>query len=239
MLQKKKIFFLIVVLILLIIVDIGGFVFYNNSNVNRVSKESSNKIKSEDETVNDISKESNNNEINLEDFNEDYDKTAIITKEEAEEFLNALCSEKVSPDLLISKTDEDIFLNSLRYLSINDKFNKDGDQFIITRKDIKDLARKYYMKSNYDYISDDKSFTYDDSSQIYRSGLRFDLFSPGPSFEKTRSITAFKCESGVATLTYNVYLKYLDQATPSEINTDYIIKLYKVNGELRIKGISK
>ena len=33
MLQKKKIFFLIVVLILLIIVDIGGFVFYNNSNV--------------------------------------------------------------------------------------------------------------------------------------------------------------------------------------------------------------
>ena len=213
-------YFIIILLLVILILGLIGYIVYDKVIMNK------------DETLEIVDKTKENKE----------EIKTVITKEEAENFLNELVSDSVSVDLLISNTDEEIFLNSIRYLTLKDKYTKNDNYFIFNQNDIIDLARKYYMKDNFDYIHSDNSFEYDSTNKTYRSLLNFGLFSPGPSFDKTRIIEKFNYEADVATVTYQVKVTYdtSQLVTPEDavnIKT-YNIKLVRVNNELRIQSIT-
>ena len=224
--NKKKNF--IIIIILLVVVNLGlvGYIVYDKFNE---KKEESSENTEKLEEIEKDNKE-NNEEVN-----------SVITKEEAENFLNELVSDSVTVDLLISNTDEEVFMNSIRYLSLKEKYTKNGNDFIFKQSDIVDLARKYYMKDNFDYIYNNTNFfVYDSTNKTYQSGLNFGLFSSSPSFEKTKTIENFSYESGVASLTYNVKVTYDASLVADNVSIrNYHIKLIKVNEELRIKSISE
>ena len=118
-------------------------------------------------------------------------KSGFRTKQEARTFLNDLVSDSLARDLLIAETDETMFINAITYLTFNKKYTKDDNNYIFSQKDINDIAYKYYMRNNFNYISNDKNFVYDSANQTYSSGLNFDLSSPGPSYVKTRTMSDF------------------------------------------------
>ena len=213
-------YFIIILLLVILILGLIGYIVYDKVIMNK------------DETLEIVDKTKENKE----------EIKTVITKEEAENFLNELVSDSVSVDLLISNTDEEIFLNSIRYLTLKDKYTKNDNYFIFNQNDIIDLARKYYMKDNFDYIHSDNSFEYDSTNKTYRSLLNFGLFSPGPSFDKTRIIENFNYEADVATVTYQVKVTHdtSQLVTPEDVVNikNYNIKLVKVNNELRIQSIT-
>ena len=213
-------YFIIILLLLILILGLVGYIIYD-------------KVNNKDKTLEIVEEKEEENKPSINN---------TITKEEAENFLNELVSDSVSVDLLISNTDEEIFLNSIRYLTLKDKYTKNDNYFIFNQNDIIDLARKYYMKDNFDYIYSDNSFEYDSTNKTYRSLLNFGLFSPGPSFDKNRIIENFSYEADVATVTYQVKVTYdTSQLVTLEdaVNIkNYNIKLVRVNNELRIQSIT-
>lgn len=230
--EAKKVikwYVVVIVCLSLIVLGLGGYIVYD-------------KLGSKEE-VND------KNEV-LDITTDEKDKAIadgnigdVITKEEAEAFLNDLVPTDMPIDLLIANTDEEIFTTSIQYLVLNKKDTKDGDFFVFKNSDIKDLAYKYYMRDNYDYITKDDRFVYDSSSQTYKSELNWGLFGTFIPFEKTREITDFNYSNNIATFNYCVKLIYDPKEHPDPENnietTNYAIKLVKQNGVLRIYEISK
>lgn len=218
--KNEKKYLILIILLIIMVFGLSGYIVYD-----KVIDKNEDNIVEEDEKSNEK-------------------QYSVITKEEAEIFLNNLVKDYVYVDLLISNSDEEIFLNSIRSLYLNKQYTQSGDYYVFKQKDIKDLARKYYMNENFEYIytSTNSGFEYDSASQTYRSLLNFGLFSTGPAFEKTKVIENFNYDSGVASLTYQVKIVYDSTylANPDD-NTKvytYQIELIKVNEELRIKSIS-
>ena len=218
--KNKKKYLILIILLIVMAFGLSGYIVYD-----KVIDKNEDNIVEEDEKSN-------------------KKQYSVITKEEAEIFLNNLVKDYVYVDLLISNSDEEIFLNSIRSLYLNKQYTQSGDYYVFKQKDIKDLARKYYMNENFEYIytSTNSGFEYDSTSQTYRSLLNFGLFSTGPAFEKTKVIESFNYDSGVASLTYQFKIVYDSTylANPDD-NTkvyNYQIELIKVNEELRIKSIS-
>lgn len=218
--KNKKKYLILIILLIVMVFGLSGYIVYD-----KVIDKNEDNIVEEDEKSN-------------------KKQYSVITKEEAEIFLNNLVKDYVYVDLLISNSDEEIFLNSIRSLYLNKQYTQSGDYYVFKQKDIKDLARKYYMNENFEYIytSTNSGFEYDSTSQTYRSLLNFGLFSTGPAFEKMKVIESFNYDSGVASLTYQVKIVYDSTylANPDD-NTkvyNYQIELIKVNEELRIKSIS-
>ena len=220
--KKSKAYIVIIVLPLLMVFGFGGYIVYD-------------KMMTKEEMIDDAEVEAKSEE--QKEVVED-----AITLEEAEKFLNYLVSDSFAEDLLIAETDEQVFVNAIKHLTLNKKYKKDGDQYIFNQKDIEDLAYKYYMRDNYNYISNDVNFVYNDSNQTYSSGLNFGLSSTGPSYKKTRTITDFNYADNVATLIYNVKVVYdstelVDTENVVDIRI-YKIKLIRENSNLRINEIS-
>ena len=161
--KNKKKYLILIILLIVMVFGLSGYIVYD-----KVIDKNEDNIVEEDEKSN-------------------KKQYSVITKEEAEIFLNNLVKDYVYVDLLISNSDEEIFLNSIRSLYLNKQYTQSGDYYVFKQKDIKDLARKYYMNENFEYIytSTNSGFEYDSTSQTYRSLLNFGLFSTGPAFEKT------------------------------------------------------
>lgn len=216
--EKKNTGLLVLVVIsILLVLCLGGYVVYDKVIVKENPKQV---IEDPKQNIDDVK--------------------PIITKEEAATFLNELVDDSVSDDLLISNSDEEVFINSIKYLVLKEKYTKENDKFIFSLLDIKNLARKYYMKDNFEYINNDSKFVYDSSNQTIYSELNFGLFGIGPSIKKTKSIVDFNYDKDIdtATLTYNVKVAY-DEVLADPEDRTYNIKLIKVNEELRIKEIAQ
>ena len=168
----------------------------------------------------------------------------VITQKEAEAFLKELIFDNDPSELLIAENDRTIFINSIKYLVFSGKYTKDGDQYIISQKDIQDLAYRYYMRDSFDYITDDSNFVYDTDSQTYRSGLNFGLTGPYLPFERTITINDFDYHDGVATFTYVIKhiitdTEYLADPNDNVHTNTYYVKLARENNVLRVKELSK
>ena len=201
--KNKKKYLILIILLIVMVFGLSGYIVYD-----KVIDKNEDNIVEEDEKSN-------------------KKQYSVITKEEAEIFLNNLVKDYVYVDLLISNSDEEIFLNSIRSLYLNKQYTQSGDYYVFKQKDIKDLARKYYMNENFEYIytSTNSGFEYDSTSQTYRSLLNFGLFSTGPAFEKTKVIESFNYDSGVASLTYQFKIVYDSTylANPDD-NMKFLIK---------------
>lgn len=252
-----KWYVVVIICLSLIVLGLGGYILYDKlgskeeandkKEVLDVTIDNNEKEKDKDSDVKeDKEVESDSSEIVKEEKKNTMDISnigGVITKEEAEAFLNDLVPTNVPLDLLIAETDEDIFFTSIRYLILNKKDTKDGERFVFKNSDIKDLAYKYYMRDNYDFITKDDRFVYDSSNQTYSSALDWGLFGTFIPFEKTREITGFNYSNNIATFNYCVKLIYDPKEHPDPENnietTNYAIKLVKQNGVLRIYEISK
>lgn len=199
-------------------------------------------------------KESNNNENNTENNNVEPIEPDIpveidynITKEEAEEFLNELAPDSIHQNLLIAGDDEMIFYRCLQYFTLSEKYvSKNDNVYVFNQSDFKDLARKYYMNDDFDYVKGREGIIvkYDESNKTITATINIGLFGTAPEFKKTKSITEFNFENNIADLVYNINNTYIEPIEDSNGNTivenniNYHIKLAKVNNEIRIKEIS-
>ena len=229
---KKYIF--IIVLLLIVILALGGYIVYDKVVKNEkipVTNEKENKDKKESVT------EQKNN----------------ITKEEVNSFLKGMALNSGNVTLFLfnnlddseylSNTDEHVFFNSISYLVFSNKYVKNGDLYVFNEGDIRDLARIYYMKDNFQYITTDSNFVYDSANKTFSSKLDFGLSYIGPNIiERTADITQFDVVDGEAQLVYNVKTVKDSSmfANPDDAVSDlnYKINIVKIDGELRIKSIS-
>ena len=215
----------VIILLSLVVLGLSGYIVYD-------------KIISKD----DVEEKSHIEDVTIQKENEESNVEVSISKEEVEAFLDDLVPDKYVENLLISETDKEIFNNALRYLVLKEKYTKDGDQFVFLQTDIQDLAYKYYMRDNFDYITDDSNFVYNSSNQTFTSGLYFELFGMSFLTDKTKEITDFSYSDNVATLSYRITCTFDSKMVDpnySEKIDNYNIKLVNENGVLRIHEISK
>ena len=193
--------------------------------------------------IKDSTKKENNTENN-----KNVDNTSVnytITKSEVEEFLN-----KYGDYLYILQNNEydegQIFYYTISYLAQNNMYTKTGDIFHFKESDIKDLVRILYMRDTIKYGTEGLAANYDKENKTVSMSIYIDLLNedPGPEKTVTKSIKDFKYNDGIAELTYNITNKFNEvvhdqnNQVISETSTDYLIKLYKVDNELRIKEVS-
>lgn len=219
--KKKNNNLLIIVISLVIIIGIICFLIFNN--------------KSSDS---DLSPKNGN----LTDVN------YTITKEEAEMFLNDIVPDSVEPNILGNiKGNEDIFVRCIQYLVYNKKYvTKDENVYTFKQEDINNLARRYFMVDNFDYVQSRETIQvkYDSTNKTVIVTMLFSIFNENLKLKKSKEINEFKFDNGIANVKYKVKtnysepLKYPNGETVTEETVDYNIKLIKVNDELRIKEIS-
>ena len=219
--KKKSNSAIIIIVLLLVILALGGYIVYD-------------KLSAKEEAP--VKEETKEKETKKEED--------VITQEEAEAFLKELIFDNDPSELLVAEDDKTVFINSIKYLVFSGKYTKEGDQYILSQKDIQDLAYRYYMRDSFDYITDNPNFVYDADSQTYRSGLNFGLTGPHLPFERTITINDFDYHDGVATFNYVIKHVITDTeylADPNDnvhINT-YHVKLVRENNVLRVKELSK
>lgn len=174
-----------------------------------------------------------------------------ISKNEAEAFLEDLVINPSNEILLLDKIvidDEKIFINSIKYLINNNQYTKNNGTYTFKKSDIEDLARIYYMDSNYNYIPDDPNFSYDATTETFSSRLNFGVFSEGPTvLSRTAEIINYDIvDDNEIDFDYRITTVYDPDSmydTYSVKNMDntskltYAITLIRINDELRISYI--
>lgn len=211
--KKKNNLGLIVLIIALLLVCIGTVLL--------ITKSSSSDNK---ESGNNTENRENNNNTENDNNNEVVDD--VITKEEAEEFLNKL-SNLLFIDRYGEYAEQKIFYSCISYLVESNKYTKDGDRFVFNESDIKDLLRKYFMRESIEYKSEGMNVIYDQSSNTLSISIGITLARdtaldggqvPSYSVEDFKYSSQFKM----------AYLKY----------NNYDVNLRKEDGELRITSFS-
>ena len=245
--EKESMLGLIIIVIAIILIGVGaGLFIVMPKNSSKESTEPASNTGVENTENNNI--ENNNNEFNTEDDEPIGQVDYTITKEEVESFLNDLVPDFVHENIISEKTDDNqrIFYHCLQYLVFNNKYTKEGETFIFNISDFESVARKYFMRENFEPIDnlEGTQTTIDTESQTVRMIINFGLSDPGPEFTKEKSLTDFKFENGIAEATYNVILKYTEPVSTmdgrqitEDINT-YQVELIKVNDELRISKVT-
>lgn len=227
--KKNNIGIIVLVIILLGAFSIGGFIlgsrYANKDNV--TDKDNSESTNKDDNTTN----------------NDDNDAAKDITKEDIEEFLAPLVSGSPNYNLLLSTdssdyNDEIIFSSIIQYLLANNKYTKSGDYYLFSQSDIKDIAKKYLIKENFDYISTNSQFKYDSSSKIFSSTLQFGVFSFDVSV--TKKLENYSIDGNKINVNYKVTIAGIHPET-GEISTgttySYAITLQKIDTELKIINV--
>ncbi len=224
--KKKNIGIIILAIILLGTLAIGGFVlgikYANKDNI-----EDKDNSESDDDITN----------------NGDNDAIKDITKEDIEEFLSPLVSGSPNYNLLLSAnsseyTDENIFTIIIQYLLANNKYTKSGDNYLFNQSDIKDVAKKYLIKDNFDYITTNSQFKYDSASKTFSSTLQFGVF--GFDASVTKSLENYSIDGNKISVDYKVIIASIQPET-GEINTgttySYAITLEKIDNEFKITNV--
>ncbi len=224
--KKKNIGIILLAIILLAAVAIGGFML----GINYANKD----------TV--IDKDNSESEDDITN-NGDNDAAKDITKEDIEEFLSPLVSGNPNYNLLLPAdsdeyTDENIFSSIIQYLLANNKYTKSGDNYLFSQSDIKDVAKKYLIKDNFDYITTNNQFKYDTASKTFSSTLQFGVF--GFDASVTKSLENYSVDGNKINANYKVTIAAIQPET-GEISTgttySYAITLEKIDNELKITNV--
>ena len=129
---KTKVYIIIIVILALMVCGLGGYIVYEKAFKKEESKEVNDSSKDNKNATDKQTEEDTEKSINVE---KDQTKVEdIITEDEARVFLNNLVSDSVVQDLLIAKTDEEIFISAIKHLAFNNKYTKDGNKFVFKKK---------------------------------------------------------------------------------------------------------
>jgi hypothetical protein len=222
-----KWYIVVIVILSLLVLGLGGYIAYDKL----ISKE-------------DVKEKSNVQEVTTKEESDESIVFDPISEEEAEAFLNDLVPTNVPDDFLVAENDSAVFWNIIKYLYLNNQYTKDGNLFVFDKDVMQNRAYTYYGKDSFDYIDSRHGFSCDDSKHTCSSPMGYELFGMTNPFEKKREITDFSFSNNVATLTYCVKRIYrYDERYPGSmdevVTINYIIKLIKENGVLRIREVSK
>lgn len=152
--MKKNV---IIIILMVLVLSMGGYLIYN--------KVIHNDANCYQQKKSDDKKESKEKEV---------------TKESIEEFLNPLSSGAPNYNLLVDYTklsEEDIFILAIKYLVATNTYKSKNDLYVFSQKDISNLASKYFMKEDFNYITDNSNFTYNKENKTYTSELGFGVFN--------------------------------------------------------------
>lgn len=190
-------------------------------------------------------KDDNNEIVDDEEDKENEVTEETVTKEDIENFLLPLVSGNPNYNLLLPTNSDDyndeiIFISAIKYLLANNKYSKSNDNYLFKQSDIKDVAKKYLIKDNFDYIPASSQFTYDSSSKTFSSTLQFDIY--GFNAVVTKKLANYNVDGNTINANYQVTIAYPHPET-GELGTgitySYAITLERIDSELRIINVVK
>ncbi len=225
--RKKRIIVILLVVLLLITASAYGFMLG---------------IKYADKNC---KAEQDKNEIIDDDTNGENEETETpITKEEIESFLSLSVNGKPYYNLfeLINNGDIDdsIFINTIRYLIVNDRYTKSNDNYVFKQSDVKEVARKYLMKDNFDYIPTYETFVYNSENQTFSVNFQGGPF--GSDFTVAKEIQDYIVNGNKINVNYNITIFGKDPVTGAftgGTTYSYAINIEKNDNELRIVNVVK
>lgn len=222
--KKRIIVMLLVVLLLITAFSYGFMLGIKHANKNCTAKQDENEIINDDNDV------------------ENDETETPITKIEIENFLSLSVNGSPYYNLfeLINNgnIDDSIFINTIKYLIVNDKYTKSGDTYIFNQSDIKEVARKYLMKDNFDYIPTYEIFVYNSSNQTFSVNFQASIF--GSDFTVAKEIQDYIVNGNKINVNYNITIFGKDPVTGEFIGGttySYAITIEKIDNELRIVNV--
>ena len=186
----------------------------------------------------------NEDESEIVDDDNDVVETSV-TKIEIANFLSLAINGDPHYDLLLvdeeNNSDEITFSKLIKFLVANNIYTKEDDIYIFNQNDIKEVARKYLIKDNFDYITTNSQFTYDSSSKTFSSTLQFGLFEGYYAFVD-KKVEDYSIDGKEINVNYKVtesHLSTVNGDIVKEVTYLYSITLEKTDSELRIINVVK
>lgn len=130
------------------------------------------------------------------------------------------------------KTDEELFNLIIQYLYLNNMYTKSNDEYIYKQSDIIDIAKKYVMKDNFDYISTNPIFIYDSINKTFKTKLQLDI----PKAYILKSIEIYDKTETNAFVTLEIEGSYVETVTRIWEKYNIVID---IKDEFRIISIDK
>ena len=208
--MKKNI---VIIVLAVLVICLGGYLIYDKLNDSKEPKE--------------------DNKTLINNAEED-----DSIKEEIEQFLSPLVGFNPTYNLLKNynnNSDESVFSKVITYLVANNEYQKSGDVYTFSQNKIKDIARKYFMRNDFTYITNNSQFTYDSDNKTFSSTLQFGMFETGNKMDK--KVKDYIVNNNEITVNYNVVFETNGYSV--DYDETYEIIIEKVNNELIIKSITK
>ena len=175
------------------------------------------------------------------DINNSQELTAA-QKVEIETFLSKMVGTSDKPYdnyfEIVNYSNEDYatLFRVVRMLLRDNKYQKNDSTYVFKFSDVKEYAKKYFMKSDFNYKDNNVQFIYDNDSDEYMSTLQFGIYDEA-SIDRKTAINNFQKLDNEIQVEYSVTSSNTYLGT-SEIN-NYIISLVEDNNSFIIKSIDK
>lgn len=135
----------------------------------------------------------------------------------------------------VDKTDEEVFTIAIEYLYANNMYTKVNDEYTFKQSDIINIARKYMMKDEFNYITINPNYRYDVNSKTFITkiptlGLKAYILKSMEIYEKTETTASviLEIEGSYDINSIRIWEKYDILVDTKEDN-------YKITGISKIK----
>ena len=135
----------------------------------------------------------------------------------------------------VDKTDEEVFTIAIEYLYANNMYTKVNDEYTFKQSDIINIARKYMMKDEFNYITINPNYRYDVNSKTFITklptlGLKAYILKSMEIYEKTETTASviLEIEGSYDINSVRIWEKYDILVDTKEDN-------YKITGITKIK----
>ena len=133
-----------------------------------------------------------------------------------------------------NKTDEEIFDTIILYLYANNIYTKENNEYVFKQSDIIKYAKKYMMKENFNYITQNTNFRYDGVNNTFISSMQFETNRKAVLL---KSIEIYEKSETTAHVIYELEGSYIDDY--SRISNKYNITVdtndYKIINITKIR----
>ena len=135
----------------------------------------------------------------------------------------------------VDKTDEEVFTIAIEYLYANNMYTKVNDEYTFKQSDIINIAKKYMLKDEFNYITINPNYRYDENNKTFITklptlGLKAYILKSMEIYEKTETTASviLEIEGSYDINSVRIWEKYDILVDTKEDN-------YKITGITRIK----
>ncbi len=135
----------------------------------------------------------------------------------------------------VDKTDEEVFTIAIEYLYANNMYTKVNDEYTFKQSDIINIAKKYMLKDEFNYITINPNYRYDENNKTFITklptlGLKAYILKSMEIYEKTETTASviLEIEGSYDINSVRIWEKYDILVDTKEDN-------YKITGITKIK----